>query len=149
MRQLATIAVVLSLGVAGQAAAADMSSAVLTTGPGGPSNSVLINHGGQFAPALGARSVMQKGDRVVMRDGASGSLTFSDGCVVQLAPGAMATIGDSSPCANANGGYQQVAWQGNRVLGYAIGTAAVGGLIAVGVGFGRGFHHHTPQPVSP
>ena len=149
MRQLATVAVVLSLGVVGQAAAADMSSAVLSTGPGAPSNSVLINHGGQFAPALGARSIMQKGDRVVMRDGASGSLTFSDGCVVQLAPGAMATIGDSSPCASVNGGYQQVARQDNHWGGYLIGAAAVGGLVAVGVGFGGGFHHHTQQPVSP
>lgn len=151
MRQLATVAVVLSLGIAGQAAAADMTSAVLSTSPGVPSNSVLINHNGQFSSALGAHSVMQKGDRVVLRDGASGSLTFADGCVVPLAPGAMATIGSSSPCANASGGYQQVDWHGNGG-GYALAAIAAGGLIAVGLGFGGVFdhhHHNPPQPVSP
>ena len=151
MRQLATVAVVMSLGMAGQVAAADMTSAVLSTSPGIPSNSVLINHNGQFTSALGAHSVMQKGDRVVLRDGASGSLTFADGCVVPLAPGAMATIGASSPCANASGGFQRVDWDDHRG-GYALTAIAVGGLIAVGLGFGGVFdhhHHNPPQPVSP
>lgn len=152
MRQFATVAVVLSLGIASQAAAADVSSAVLATNPGVSDSSVLVNHDGKFASVLGAHSVLKTGDRVVMRDGASGSLTFADGCVVHLAPGAMATIGAASPCAKANGGYQQVAWDsGGAGTGYVLGALAVGGLVAVGLGFGGVFNHHDhhPQPVSP
>lgn len=152
MRQLATVAVVLSLGLASQAAATDMSSAVLATNPGATNSSVLVNHDGRFASVLGAHSVVQKGDRVVMRDGASGSLTFADGCVVHLAPGQMATIGSASPCAKTNGGYQQVAWNEDHTTGYVIGGLAFTGLILVGLGFGGVFDHHhnnPPQPVSP
>jgi hypothetical protein len=129
MRKLALV-VAVSMGVASQAAAADMSSALLTSSATAPSGAVLVSRDGRFTPALGGKAVLRKGDRVVLKAGEHASLTFPDGCVVQLAPGAMATVGATSPCANANGGYQQTAFAPGGIPPVYI--AALGGVAIVG-----------------
>lgn len=144
MRRLVAIAA-MSLGIAGQVAAADVTSAVLSVDPGSQPNSVLVNSTGQFEPVGGASETLPTGSRVLLRTGGEGTLTYSDGCVVHLRPGETAIVHRESPCSQPHGyAPQEAAWHPD---GWLIGAGALGGLVLVGCGFGGCFdnHHHLPR----
>jgi hypothetical protein len=59
--------------------------------------SVMVNQGGQYVPVSSA-TALKAGDRVVAMNGQA-KVSFADGCVVNVAPQAMVTLGAASPCA--------------------------------------------------
>ena len=79
---------------AGQAAAVEAGLAQVSALKG----SVAVNQGGKFVPVTSATQ-LRAGDRVMSMDGAQAKITFADGCVVDVAANAMATVGAKSPCA--------------------------------------------------
>lgn len=91
--KFAAVAAVGLLGLAGQASATDATAAQL----GAVKGSVMVSHGAAFAKA-GAGAALKAGDRIVASDNSSAELRYADGCVVNLAPQAMATVGAKSPC---------------------------------------------------
>jgi hypothetical protein len=130
MRKFAAV-VAVSLGVAGQAMAADVSSAVLSADPMAPANSVLVSKDGHLVNMIGSKTALRRGDRVIVRKGTGATLAFADRCVVRVAPGSMVTIGAKSPCADAKGGFQDVV---NPCQPSDTGGWIIGGLAVVGVG---------------
>ena len=149
MRKFAAM-VAVSLGVAGQAMAADVSSAVLSADPMAPANSVLVSKDGHLVNMIGSKTALHKGDRVIVRKGAGATLAFADRCVVRVAPGSMVTIGAKSPCADAKGGFQEVVnpCQTSDTTNWILGGVAA---VAVGVaicGLAGCFNSHQTS-VSP
>jgi hypothetical protein len=132
MRKFAAV-VAVSLGVAGQAMAADVSSAVLSADPMAPANSVLVSKDGHLVNMIGSKTALRRGDRVIVRKGTGATLAFADRCVVHVAPGSMVTVGAKSPCADAKGGFQQVANPCDD-NGWSTGTYVLAGVALVGVG---------------
>lgn len=63
--------------------------------------SVMVSQGGKYVPASAATG-LKAGDRVVAMNGQA-QVNFADGCVVSVAPQAMVTLGDASPCAASKG----------------------------------------------
>jgi hypothetical protein len=152
MRKFAAV-VALSLGVAGQAMAADLSSAVLSADPTNSHDSILVSRDGRFSSLVGPRTTLHKGDRIVVRNGTGASLAFADQCVVRVAPGSMVTIGSASPCADAKGGFKQVAspcdtsgWTEGDYALLTLGLVGGGLLICWAAGC---FNSHHQSVVSP
>ena len=63
--------------------------------------SVMVNQGGKYVPASSA-TALKAGDRVVAMNGQA-QVNFADGCVVSVAPQAVVTLGDKSPCGASAG----------------------------------------------
>ena len=63
--------------------------------------SVMVSQGGKYVPASTATG-LKAGDRVVAMNGQA-QVNFADGCVVSVAPQAMVTLGEASPCAASKG----------------------------------------------
>jgi len=151
MRKLAAI-VAVSLGVAGQAMAADVSSGVLSADPMAPQNAILVSKDGHLVNMIGSKTSLHQGDRVIVRKGTGASLAFSDRCIVHVAPGSMVTIGSKSPCSGSGGGFQQVAnpcdWNNIDTGGWIM-----GGLAVIGIGVAicgvAGCFNSTSSPASP
>jgi len=59
---------------------------------------VLVNQGEEFTTA-GENQALMAGDRVMLMEGASAELTFTDGCALPLVAGSMVEIPAISPCA--------------------------------------------------
>jgi hypothetical protein len=151
MRKFAAV-VALSLGVAGQAMAADVSSAVLSADPTTSHDSILVSRDGKFSSLVGARTTLHRGDRIVVRNGTGASLAFADRCVVRVAPGSMVTIGATSPCADAKGGFRQVASPcdtGSDVWAPAVAGAVVAGLLICAAAGCFGNNNNQQTVVSP
>jgi hypothetical protein len=148
MRKFAAV-VAVSLGVAGQAMAADVSSAVLSADPMAPANSVLVSKDGHLVNMIGSKTALRRGDRVIVRKGTGATLAFADRCVVRVAPGSMVTIGAKSPCADAKGGFQDVVnpCQPSDTGGWIIGGLAVVGMGVAICGLAGCFNHQ--NSVSP
>ena len=68
---------------------------------------VLVNQGEQFITATQAQA-LKAGDRVMVMEGGSAELTFSDGCVLPLASGSMAVVSEFSTCAGSVADVQQI-----------------------------------------
>lgn len=98
-KRIAAVAAMVLAGVSGQAFAAQQASAQL----GAVSGQVMLGQDGAYAKA-GAGAALKAGDRLLATDGSSAELRYADGCVVNLLPGAMATVGAKSPCAAAGPG---------------------------------------------
>ncbi|HYG26563.1 MAG TPA: hypothetical protein VD906_06635 [Caulobacteraceae bacterium] len=64
------------------------------------SGSVLVNQNGRFAPAKAA-TTLRAGDRVLAMNGAA-SLTYANGCKIDVAPRSMVTISDAACGAEGN-----------------------------------------------
>jgi hypothetical protein len=108
--------------------------------------SVSLARNGVLKPATAG--ALEQGDRVVARDG-SATLTYADGCVVDLAANAMAVVGASSPCASGEGlirASESPSAQGfsNMTAGQAIGVGLVTVLTLYGISEGL-----DDDPVSP
>ncbi len=150
MRTLTVAVIALSLGIAEQAVAADLSPVILSSNAVS-NGGVLVDRDGQFSSGLGGASMLRQGDRVMVRSGSDATLRYKDGCVVRLTPGQMTTIGGQSPCAAGAGGFQKMADtdEGPSPLGIGLGVSAGAGIIAVSLGFAGVYNHHHNRPVSP
>ena len=60
--------------------------------------SVAVNQGGRTV-ALTSGATLSPGDRLVSMENGQAQLKYADGCVVQIQPNAVATVGSKSPCA--------------------------------------------------
>ena len=58
---------------------------------------VLVNRGTGFKPATQPMEV-SAGDQVMVKPKGRGHVVYPDGCTVKVAPGAVFTVGDKSPC---------------------------------------------------
>ncbi|HEX4854369.1 hypothetical protein [Arenimonas sp.] len=88
-------ALILSALVAAPAFAAD-SVATLSAQQG----TVLVNQGDEFVTATDAQALLA-GDRVMVMEGGSAEITFTDGCVLPLASGSLVDVPEVSTCAGA------------------------------------------------
>jgi len=61
---------------------------------------VLINHGEGFRPAAAATEA-REGDLVMANPGGSAKLVYPGGCVTEIKPGRVVTVGDGSHCPKA------------------------------------------------
>jgi hypothetical protein len=95
-------ALILSALVAAPAFAAD-SAATLTAQQG----TVLVNQGDEFITATEAQ-VLQAGDRVMVMEGGSAEITFTDGCVLPLVSGSLVDVPEISTCAGAVANVQNI-----------------------------------------
>jgi hypothetical protein len=96
LRMFAAFAAV-GVMIAGPALAADASAAQL----GAIKGSVMVSKNGKMVSASGA--ILKAGDRIVTQANSSASVKFADGCVVNLKPASMITVGAKSPCASGAG----------------------------------------------
>lgn len=77
--------------------------ATLTTQEG----TVLVNQGEEFATAAEGQA-LQAGDRVMLMEGASATLTFTDGCALPLEAGSLLEVPAMSTCAGAVANVQKI-----------------------------------------
>jgi hypothetical protein len=105
-----------------------------------------LNQGQGFQP-VNARINANVGDTVVVGPGGAAAVTYSDGCKVQVQPGAVTTIAPLSPCASGS-----LADDNNNL--YAVGAVAAGFGLA-GFGIYEILHHsnnnnnNSNHPISP
>jgi hypothetical protein len=136
--------------IAGPALAADASLAQL----GAVKGSVLVSQNGKMVST--SATALKAGDRVVTQANGSATVKFADGCVVNLKPASMVTLGAKSPCASGAGlvsasKAQPAAWTdtfgtGWTTMDYAfLGVAVVG----VGVAVSQADANSNNQPTSP
>lgn len=95
-------ALILSALVAAPAFAADP-AATLTAQQG----TVLVNQGDEFITATEAQA-LQAGDRVMVMEGGSAEITFTDGCVLPLVSGSLVDVPEISTCAGAVAAVQNI-----------------------------------------
>lgn len=88
------------------------------------SGSVMINRGSGYQPVHGATGA-KSGDSVVVGPDGSAEIVYADGCRVKVAPGAVTSVLDVSPCST-----QGTADTGSSSTGLAVGAA----VVAAGVG---------------
>jgi hypothetical protein len=117
---------------------------------GNVKGNVLVNHGTGFV-AIAALTPLKIGDTVMARAGASATLSYADGCKVDVIPGTVLTLENISPCALVNTvdpndpatGQADATGQATPggappapplippvVAGALVGTAIVGGVVA-------------------
>ena len=68
---------------------------------------VLVNQGDEFVTALPAQA-LKAGDRVLVMEGGSAELTFTDGCVLPLEAGSMLEVPALSTCAGTVANVQSI-----------------------------------------
>jgi hypothetical protein len=89
-----------------------------------PTGGVAISGGSGFQQIMGKTEV-HAGDSVVASPGGHAKIVYDDNCVVNVDPGAVVTVQETSPCkagiAPAAGGH--IGW-------YVVGAGVVGGAIA-------------------
>ena len=68
---------------------------------------VLVNQGDEFVTALPAQA-LKAGDRVLVMEGGSAELTFTDGCVLPLEEGSMLDVPAVSTCAGTVANVQSI-----------------------------------------
>ncbi len=114
---------------------------------------VLVNQGEVFRTAAEGQA-LNTGDRVMVMEGASATLAFTDGCELPLAAGSLLEVGSASPCAGEvaqvqaiGPSYAQAVGSDeddddavglhNREKGWDWGWAAFGlGVVIIGVALG-------------
>jgi hypothetical protein len=69
---------------------------------------VKINQGTQFVEAQPGQPV-NAGDRIMVMEGGSTSITYSDGCVLQISSGSLVTVPATSTCKGGVAQNQQIA----------------------------------------
>jgi hypothetical protein len=112
--------------IASPALAADASAAQI----GAIKGSVMVSKDGKMVSANGA--ILKAGDRIVAQANGSASVKFADGCVVNLKPATMITVGAKSPCASGAGLVS--ATQANPQQLFGLGEAATAAVAFVVVG---------------
>jgi hypothetical protein len=93
---------------------------------GGIIGDVKINQGREFMQALPGQAV-SAGDRIMAMEGSSTSITFSDGCVLQISGGSLITVPATSTCKGGQVRSQQIAPANSDAVGN---VAANGGAEA-------------------
>lgn len=120
---------------------------------------VLVNQGEQFITATEAQ-VLNAGDRVMVMEGGTAEITFTDGCVLPLAAGSMIEVPAVSTCAgtvanvqNIGPSYAQaVGWRSSHRNGpapWVFGAWALGIAIALQEDESFDGTPRAPTPVSP
>ena len=96
-----------------------------------PSQGVVLMNTGKGFKQIKKTTKAKVGDSVMVSPDGTAKIAYSDGCIVNVQPGAVATIAQLSPCAsgsNAESDRQNYSVSGTATL------LAVGGLFA-GVGY--------------
>ena len=144
-------ALILSALIAAPAIAAD-SAASITAQQG----TVLVNQGDEFVTATDAQA-LNPGDRVMVMEGGSAELTFTDGCVLPMEQGSMLEVPAISTCAGTVANVQSIGPSYAQALGsgfrrsnvYApLWFGAWGLMIAVALNEDESFDG-VPRPASP
>ena len=68
---------------------------------------VLVNPGDEFVTATESQALLA-GDRVMVMEGGSAELTFTDGCVLPLVSGSLVDVPETSTCAGAVANVQNI-----------------------------------------
>jgi hypothetical protein len=102
-----------------------------------------INQGDGFVPING-RIDANVGDSLMVGPNGSATVSYPDGCQVNVQPGAVTTIAPISPC--ASGSMAQDFGFGTNLMPFVVG-ATLG--VAVGVGFYEGLKKTNNSPSSP
>lgn len=103
-------------------AAAFFSTAAIAATVNSTGGQVLINRGGGYQQVAGATEG-NPGDTVVVNPGGSGTIVYPDGCVVDVSPGTVVTIGAQSPCSTGAGPTGTTFAIGALVVGGGVGAA--------------------------
>jgi len=83
---------------------------------------VKINQGTEFVAAKGGEA-LNAGDRILVMENGSASMTFSDGCKTNISGGSLVTVPPTSVCKGAQVHAQQIAPSDNGAVGGNIGAA--------------------------
>jgi hypothetical protein len=81
---------------------------------------VKINQGVQFVTALPGQAV-NAGDRILVMEGGAASITYSDGCKMNISGGSLVTVPATSACKGAQVDRQQIAPSERGAVGAEIG----------------------------
>lgn len=127
INKYAAAAAVGLLCLAGQASAKDATVAQLSAVKG----SVIVNQNGAYSRGSDAAG-LASGSRIVASADSSARISYADGCVVTVAPNAIATIGDKSPCA-AQGMTKSAQPMDFGDSGYVIPLIIVGAIVIAGI----------------
>ena len=136
MRTSAIVAAAAVFAFGGQAVAADVPSASISA-PSSRTGAVLVSHDGRYQPLLGT-GIVRKGERVMVLKGGHASLTYADGCKVDLKVGSMTTIGDVSPCAKSGAGFRPVLAIQEQAAAAATGATASSTGVVSGIAAATG-----------
>lgn len=126
INKYAAAAAVGLLCLAGQASAKDATVAQLSAVKG----SVMVNQNGTYSNASNVG--VQSGARIVASADSSAQISYADGCVVTVAPNAIATVGDKSPC-SAQGLVKSAQPMDFGDSGYLIPLIIVGAIVIAGI----------------
>jgi hypothetical protein len=113
---------------------------------------VSVNQGEEFVAAQSGQALMA-GNRIMVGDNGSGTLTFNDGCVLTLDPGTIITVPEISTCAGGMVNVQKVG--STRAVGAvaeassATKTAIIVGSVAVGAALALGNDDDEDDTASP
>jgi hypothetical protein len=127
INKYAAAAAVGLLCLAGQASAMNATVASVS----GVQGSVIVNQGGVYTKASGNAGLMP-GARIVADGTSSAKISYADGCVVNVAPNAVATVGETSPCA-ASGLVKTSNPMDFGDSGYLIPLLIVGAVVIAGI----------------
>jgi hypothetical protein len=129
--RVAVVSLLMFLVVAGQAFAATVNAT---------SGQVFLSQGEGYRKVVGSTQA-GPGARVVVNPGGSGQIVYSDGCVVEVAPGVVAVVAKHSPCnggGSSGGGSSSAGSGGGGDTGMlAIGAAVVGAGIGAAALMGK------------
>lgn len=116
------------LCLAGQASAKDATVAQLAAVKG----AVMVNQGGAYAKAADG-AALRAGARVVAPADASARISYADGCVINVAPSAVAVVGDKSPCASAGAvrGAQPMQFESALIPTIVVGAVVIAGIVSI------------------
>jgi hypothetical protein len=107
---------------------------------GSVTGEVSVNRGDGFR-RISSSSTAQPGDSVMVGANSSAQVSYDDGCVVNVNPGAVYTVTETSPCAS---NAQQSAQSGPTT-----GQMAIGGALIAGAGAGIYFLTKKDSASSP
>jgi hypothetical protein len=112
---------------------------------------ILLNRGDGFQ-VLAAPTMANSGDKVMANPGGSAKLRYADGCVIDIRPGTVVSVGEKSPCtAPYLGGLEGPVVQPGPpyfLIGAGIAAVTFGALCGNDV-ICEEEHHHRRQVTKP
>src|SRR6187397_640305 len=113
---------------------------------------ILLNRGDGLQ-AVAAPTTANPGDKVMASADGNAKLRYADGCVIDIRPGAVVSVGEKSPCtAPYLGGLEEVPQEHRfTILPFIVGAGAIVGIAcASGAEFCEEEHHrrHVTTPAS-